>query len=80
MQQILKSATFAAAGADATEATPQRIYQGVFVKAIKSPRLPLAPSEQVERWSASSGESDAITSAVSSREAEERAEAASALK
>ena len=75
-----KCAAFATAGADATEAAPNRIYPGVCVKAIESPQLPLAQSEQVERWNALSGERDAIASAASSREAERRSEAASALK
>jgi hypothetical protein len=80
LRQISKSATFATAGADAIEADPGGIYPGVCVKAIKSPRPLLAPSEQMERWNALSGERGAITSAASSREAERRAGAASALK
>ena len=80
MQQISKSATFATAGADAIEADPGGIYPGVCVKAIESPQLPLAQSEQVERWNALSGERDVIASAASSREAGRRSEAASALK
>ena len=80
LRQISKSATFATAGADAIEADPGGIYPGVCVKAIKSPRPLLAPSEQMERWNALSGECDAIASAASSREAERRSEAASALK
>ena len=50
-------------GADAPEAAPAKIYPGVCVKAVESPRLPLAQSEQVERWNTLSGESDAIASA-----------------
>jgi hypothetical protein len=80
LQQTLKSATFATAGADAPEAAPAKIYPGVCVKAVESPRLPLAQSEQMERWNALSGERDAIASAASSRGAERRSEAASALK
>ena len=80
LQQTSKSATFATAGAGATEAAPNGIYPDICVEAIESPRLPLAQSEQVERWNALSGERDAIASAASSREAARRSEAASALK
>ena len=80
LQQTSKSATFANADADAPEAAAAKIYPGVCVKAVESPRLPLAQGEQLERWNALSGERDAIASAASSREAERRSEAASALK